>query len=60
VPRGYEALLPFLESDEQLRANFFPRLKVIQYAGAALPAHLWERLIYFIRYRERERKFRYD
>jgi feruloyl-CoA synthase len=44
VPRGYEALLPFLESDEQLRANFFSRLKVMQYAGAALPAHLWERL----------------
>lgn len=44
VPRGYEALLPFLESDEQLRANFFSRLKVMQYAGAALPTHLWERL----------------
>lgn len=44
VPRGYEALLPFLESDAELRASFFARLKVIQYAGAALPAHLWERL----------------
>ena len=39
VPRGYEALLPFLENDEQLRTNFFSRLKVIQYSGAALPAH---------------------
>lgn len=44
VPRGYEALLPFLESDAELRHQFFARLKVIQYAGAALPAHLWERL----------------
>lgn len=44
VPRGYEALLPFLESDAELRTSFFARLKVIQYAGAALPAHLWERL----------------
>lgn len=44
VPRGYEALLPFLENDVALRNNFFARLKVIQYAGAALPAHLWERL----------------
>jgi feruloyl-CoA synthase len=44
VPRSFEALLPFLENDEQLRANFFSRLQVIQYAGAALPAHLWERL----------------
>jgi len=44
VPRSYEALLPYLESDAALRDNFFSRLKVIQYAGAALPAHLWERL----------------
>ncbi len=44
VPRSYEALLPYLESDAVLRNNFFARLKVIQYAGAALPAHLWERL----------------
>ncbi|MBS1807908.1 MAG: feruloyl-CoA synthase [Acidobacteria bacterium] len=44
VPRGYEALLPFLENDVELRRNFFSRLKVLQYAGAALPANLWERL----------------
>ncbi len=44
VPRGYQALLPFLESDVRLRTNFFSRLKVIQYAGAALPVHLWEKL----------------
>jgi feruloyl-CoA synthase len=44
VPRSYEALLPYLENDAALRDNFFSRLKVIQYAGAALPAHLWERL----------------
>jgi feruloyl-CoA synthase len=44
VPRGYEALLPYLESDAALRDNFFSKLKVIQYAGAALPAHVWERL----------------
>jgi feruloyl-CoA synthase len=44
VPRSYEALLPYLENDAALRDNFFSGLKVIQYAGAALPAHLWERL----------------
>ncbi len=44
VPRGYEALLPYLEHDDVLRSNFFSRLKVMQYAGAALPAHVWERL----------------
>jgi feruloyl-CoA synthase len=44
VPRGYEALLPFLESDAALRRNFFARLKVMLYGGAALPASLFERL----------------
>lgn len=40
VPRGFAALLPYLESDAQLRANFFARLQVLQYSGAALPAHV--------------------
>ena len=44
VPRGYDALLPFLENDDALRRNFFARLKVILYAAAALPPPLWERL----------------
>jgi len=44
VPRGYDMLLPFLESDAQLRRNFFSRLKLIFYAGAALPPTLWARL----------------
>ncbi|MDT3684862.1 MAG: feruloyl-CoA synthase [Pseudorhodoplanes sp.] len=36
VPKGFEALLPFLRSDAQLRQNFFSRLKVMWFAGAAL------------------------
>jgi feruloyl-CoA synthase len=44
VPRGLDMLLPHLESDAPLRRNFFRRLKVICYAGAALPASLWERI----------------
>jgi feruloyl-CoA synthase len=44
VPRGYEALLPFLESDAELRRSFFARLKVMLFGGAALPVSLWERL----------------
>ncbi|MFO1282980.1 MAG: feruloyl-CoA synthase [Burkholderiales bacterium] len=44
VPRGYDMLLPRLESDEKLRANFFRRLDLIFYAAAALPQNLWERL----------------
>lgn len=44
VPRGFDMLLPYLESDAQLRRNFFSRLKLIFYAGAALPPSLWARL----------------
>jgi feruloyl-CoA synthase len=44
APRGYDALLPFLENDVELRRSFFARLKVILYAAAALPTHLWDRL----------------
>jgi feruloyl-CoA synthase len=44
VPRGYDMLLPRLESDAALRASFFRRLDVIFYAAAALPQNLWERL----------------
>jgi feruloyl-CoA synthase len=44
VPRGFDVLLPFLENDAHLAAHFFSRLKVIFYAGAALPQNLWERL----------------
>jgi feruloyl-CoA synthase len=44
VPRGFAALLPFLEHDDDLAARFFARLRLILYAGAALPAELWDRL----------------
>ncbi len=44
VPRGFDMLLPYLESDEALRASFFRDLQLIFYAGAALPQNLWERL----------------
>ena len=43
-PRGYAALLPFLETDDELAAKFFARLRLIFYAGAALPPELWDRL----------------
>lgn len=45
VPRGYEMLVAALEGDSGLRHNFFSRLRVIFYAAAALPPHLWEALI---------------
>ncbi|MBX3678198.1 MAG: feruloyl-CoA synthase [Rhodocyclaceae bacterium] len=44
VPRGFDALIPFLEKDAALRANFFSELKLIFYAAAALPQNLWEKL----------------
>jgi feruloyl-CoA synthase len=44
VPRGYDALIPFLEKDAALRKNFFRDLQLIFYAAAALPQNLWEKL----------------
>ncbi len=44
VPAGYAMLLPHLERDENLRRNFFKRLQLIFYAGAALSQDLWQRL----------------
>jgi feruloyl-CoA synthase len=42
VPRGYEALLPYLRDDEALRRSFFGRLKLLQYAAAVLPQPIWQ------------------
>ncbi|MBV2264893.1 MAG: feruloyl-CoA synthase [Thauera sp.] len=44
VPRAYDMLVPYLRQDAALRENFFRRLQVIMYAGAALPQHLWNEL----------------
>jgi feruloyl-CoA synthase len=44
VPRGYDLLLPLLESDESLRRSFFATLDAMFYAGAALPQNLYDRL----------------
>src|SRR5512147_1526183 len=44
VPRGFDLLMPMLESDAALRRNFFRDLDMVFYAGAALPQNLWERL----------------
>ncbi len=44
VPAGYEALLPFLEEDDELAATFFSRLELMFYGAAALPQTTWDRL----------------
>jgi feruloyl-CoA synthase len=44
VPRGFELLLPHLETNDDVRRAFFARLDVCFYAAAALPASTWQRL----------------
>ncbi|MCW3065368.1 MAG: Long-chain-fatty-acid--CoA ligase [Solirubrobacterales bacterium] len=44
VPAGWALLLSRLESDAELAATFFSRLRFMFYAGAALPQSLWDRL----------------
>jgi feruloyl-CoA synthase len=44
VPKGYEALLPFFRSDAELRRNFFSRIKVLWFAGAALPQPVFDEM----------------
>src|SRR5262245_15927301 len=44
VPAGFGTLLPHLEADDALARCFFERLRLILYAGAALPQDLWTRI----------------
>ena len=44
VPKGFEMLLPYLQSDRALCDKFFSRLKVLFYAGAGLPQHVRDEL----------------
>jgi len=44
VPKGYEALLPFLRTDAELRRTFFSRLKVLWFAGAALSQSVFDEM----------------
>jgi len=44
VPKGYEALLPYLRNDAELRRNFFSRLKVCWFAGAGIAQHVFEEI----------------
>lgn len=42
VPRGYEALLPFLRADRKLRETFFRRLRLLFYAAAGMSQPIWD------------------
>jgi feruloyl-CoA synthase len=44
VPKGYEALLPYFRSDAELRRNFFSRVKVLWFAGAALSQQIFDEM----------------
>lgn len=44
VPKGFEALLPFLRERPEFRSRFFSRLKMFYYAGASLSQPVWDEL----------------
>lgn len=44
VPKGFDALVPYLRDDKALRDRFFADLKVVFYAGAGMAQHIWDAL----------------
>lgn len=44
VPKGYEALLPYLKSDAELRRRFFSRVRMLYVAGAGLSQQVWDEI----------------
>ena len=44
VPRGFEALVPYLRDRKEFRDAFYSRLKLLYYAGAGLSQPVWEEL----------------
>ena len=44
VPRGFDMLVAALDADAALRETFFSRIRIVFYAAAALPPHLWDAL----------------
>ena len=44
VPKGYEALLPYLRSDSRLRENFFSRLRLLWFAGAGIAQPVFDEI----------------
>jgi feruloyl-CoA synthase len=44
VPRSYEALLPHLRADAELRRRFFGNLRLLLYAAASLSQHVFDEI----------------
>ena len=42
VPKGFEDLIPYFKNDGELRKQFFKNLKMLFYAGAGMPQHVWD------------------
>jgi feruloyl-CoA synthase len=44
VPKGFEALLPYLRDRPGFRERFFSRMKLLYYAGAGISQPVWDEL----------------
>jgi feruloyl-CoA synthase len=44
VPKGYEAIIPYLRKDPEFRRHYFSRLKALFYAGAGISQEVWDAL----------------
>ena len=44
VPKGFAELIPYLKEEKNLREKFFSKLKMLFYAGAGMPQHVWDAL----------------
>ena len=44
VPKGFEALIPYLRNEPEFASHFFSRLKLLYYAEAGLSQQVWDDL----------------
>ncbi len=44
VPKGFGELIGYFKKDRELRERFFSRVKMLFYAGAGMPQHVWNTL----------------
>ncbi len=44
VPKGFDALIPYLQQDREFRERFYSRVKLLYYAGAGLLQPVWDEL----------------
>ncbi len=44
VPKGYEAVIPYLRKDPEFRKHYFSKLRALFYAGAGISQEVWDTL----------------